>query len=130
MFLPHPQTNKLNSMYALAGSTWLNVNINELLNDDKYSNWLRRQRGWLNTNGQWNARHGDEAVDFFCVTQGSFAYDNITRPWDVKCCLDISCKNELDEYMFEQGSWFKMNNNRQFNLFTQEMAGGEFSSIV
>ena len=71
MTLPHPQNVELNRLYASAGTTWLNVNVNDLLNDDSFANWERRQRGWLNENGQWNSRNGGDEVDFFCVKPGS-----------------------------------------------------------
>ena len=71
MTLPHPQNDQINSLYAAAGTTWLNVNVNELLNDDSFSNWQRRQRGWLNENGQWKSRDGGDVIDFFCVKPSS-----------------------------------------------------------
>jgi len=34
------------------------------------------------------------------------------------------CKNQFEGYMFQGGYWFKMNENRTFDAFTQQMANG------
>ena len=40
------------------------------------------------------------------------------------------CKNEFEQHMFQEGHWFKMNKNRQFDPFTQNMADGKLCSML
>ena len=40
------------------------------------------------------------------------------------------CKNQFEGYMFQEGYWFKMNENRQFDAFTQKMANGKLSCML
>jgi len=60
----------MNDLYAAAGTTWLNVNVNELLENNNFQNWERRQRGWLSNDGVWKSRMGGNPSAYFCVIPG------------------------------------------------------------
>ena len=72
MVLPHPINKYENRMLAVAGSTWLDVNVNDIFNEDNknFNNWVRRQRGWMNSNGVWSALLADSVQNYFCVKPG------------------------------------------------------------
>ena len=70
MELPNPRNQKINDIYSAGGSTWLNVNINNRLNNNDFNNWKKRQRGWMTKNGKWVSRIASQNLDFFCVQPG------------------------------------------------------------
>ena len=72
MVLPYPSTMSDNKMYAAAGTTWLDVNVNHILNNHNkhFHYWMRRQRGWMNRNGNWSARQATFNAEYYCVKQG------------------------------------------------------------
>jgi len=73
--LPFPKNLNFNEKYAEAGTTWMDLNFNSILQKGKYSNWRRRQRGWMNPEGQWVPRDGAEETAFFCVEKGNCLRD-------------------------------------------------------
>lgn len=106
MVLPHPINKYENRMLAVAGSTWLDVNVNDIFNEDNknFNNWVRRQRGWMNSNGVWSALLADSVQNYFCV-----------KP-------DEMCDSPFGVAMFGSGTWHKMQSNRKFEHYTQQMA--------
>jgi len=73
MALPKPRNDRFNSMYVEAGGrTWLDENVNSLIDDGKYENWLDRRRGYLNQNGRWSIRSGGDHLPYFCVERGKY----------------------------------------------------------
>merc|ERR1711971_60525 len=106
MVLPHPRNAHINSLYASAGTTWMNINVNDILNDfdEGFQNWRRRQRGWMTPNGRWANRPATDNLNFFCVEP------------------DFTCDNYFSDYMFESGRWLRMTEDGEFERFNQEDA--------
>ena len=40
------------------------------------------------------------------------------------------CENQFDDYMFREGHWFKMNNQRTFDPFNEHMADGKLHYML
>lgn len=77
MELPLPTNEDANEKFSAFGSSWMNLFVNELLEDEgKFTNFAARQRGYLQDDGTWDVRHGGEISPFFCV-QTNVTCENI-----------------------------------------------------
>jgi len=72
MEIPNPKNAELNHLYAGAGPTWLDINVNDIFNayDDGYKNWRKKQRGFMTRHGRWVNRLATDRLPFYCVYPG------------------------------------------------------------
>ena len=64
MILPYPEDMAENRKLARVGTTWLRINVNQVLPSSRFTNW-RPQRGHLEADGGWVSEVGSNLKDFF-----------------------------------------------------------------
>ena len=69
MTLPFPLSTEENENLNNIGQTWLSLNLNQVLQASlPFNNWQRRQRGFMQPNGEWTSLDSrSELRPFFCI---------------------------------------------------------------
>ena len=74
MRLPLPKTKTRNEKISQFGETWVDLNVNELLDRayEDFVKWEKRQRAYLTETGPWDIAFGGKFLRYFCVQKCKF----------------------------------------------------------
>ena len=74
MRLPLPKTKTRNEKISQFGETWVDLNINELLDRgyEDFIEWEKRKRAYLTETGEWAIAYGGQSLRYFCVQKCRF----------------------------------------------------------
>ena len=79
MRLPLPKSRTRNEKISQFGETWVDLNVNELLNKgyEDFIAWEKRQRAYLSETGKWDIAFGGQSLRYFCVRKCKFLKNKI-----------------------------------------------------
>ena len=69
MRLPLPKTKSRNEKISQFGETWVDLNVNEILDKgyEDFIEWEKRKRAYLTETGEWAIAYGRQSLRYFCV---------------------------------------------------------------